>query len=59
MEQIDEYYTQSAVTSLKGVGKTYAGALQKQGILNLFDLLLDLPFRYLDETFIKIGRAHV
>ncbi len=56
MEQIDEYYTQSAVTSLKGVGKTYAGALQKQGILNLFDLLLDLPFRYLDETFITSAR---
>lgn len=48
----DEYFHESAVTSLKGVGSAYADALQKQGILNLFDLLLDLPFRYLDETFI-------
>lgn len=54
----DEYYQESAVTTLRGIGHTYADALQRQGIINLFDLLLDLPFRYLDETFItEAGNA--
>ncbi|HAH71037.1 MAG TPA: ATP-dependent DNA helicase RecG [Succinivibrionaceae bacterium] len=56
MADNNDYYINSAATSLKGVGKKYADILQNQGILNLFDLLIDLPFRYLDETFITSAR---
>ncbi len=59
MADNNDYYINSAVTSLKGIGKKYADILQSQGILNFFDLLIDLPFRYLDETFITSAREAV
>ena len=56
MEQGDAYFATASVASLKGVGGSFAQKLQSQGVLTLFDLLLDLPFRYLDETRITKAR---
>lgn len=46
----DNYYQSNALASLPGVGKRYAQILKEQGFNTLFDLLFDIPFRYLDKT---------
>ena len=48
--EADEYYATAAVGSLYGVGERYSHALSGQGYKTLFDLLFDLPFRYIDKT---------
>lgn len=56
MVEGDEYYRTSAVTSLRGVGKFAAAKFRALGVETLFDLLMDFPFRYLDETRIISAR---
>lgn len=48
----DQQLKSIEVDTLKGVGPKFAGKLNKLGIFNLFDLVLDLPFRYIDKTHI-------
>lgn len=50
MDQIDEQYKRNNVRNIKGVGERYADKLNRLGLFNCFDLLLNLPFRYLDKT---------
>ena len=56
MVEGDEYYRTSAVTSLRGVGKFASAKFRTLGVETLFDLLMDFPFRYLDETRIIKAR---
>ncbi|MCR5536803.1 MAG: ATP-dependent DNA helicase RecG [Succinivibrio sp.] len=46
----DSYYHTTAVTTLKGVGARLGQKYAEKGVNSLFDLLLYLPFRYLDKT---------
>lgn len=50
MDRIDEQYQHIAVKNLKGIGPRYADRLNNLGLYNVFDLMLNLPFRYLDKT---------
>ncbi len=52
----DIFYSSRDVRTLKGVGPAVASKLSNQNIHTLFDVLLNLPFRFLDKTrrtFIK------
>ncbi len=46
----DSYYANSDIAILKGLGTTYTSSFYKKGIFTFFDLLLDFPFRFLDQT---------
>ncbi len=50
MDKIDAQYRALAVKNLKGVGDRIADKLNHLGLFTLFDLLFNLPFRYLDKT---------
>src|SRR5574344_1100902 len=49
----DTFYSSTDITTLKGLGPSYTKSFYKKGIYNLFDLLLDFPFKYLDQTKIS------
>ena len=46
----DSYYANSDIAIIKGLGTTYTSSFYKKGIFTLFDLLLDFPFKFLDQT---------
>lgn len=48
----DVIYRTTDISSIRGVGPSFAGKFSANGIHSLFDLLLFLPFRYLDRTFV-------
>ncbi len=50
MDQTDEQYKRNSIRNLKGVGERYADKLNRLGLFSCFDLLFNLPFRYLDKT---------
>ncbi len=50
----DSYYRNSDIAIIKGLGTSYTSSFYKKGIYSLFDLLLDFPFKFLDQT--KITR---
>ncbi|NLK85392.1 MAG: ATP-dependent DNA helicase RecG [Aeromonadales bacterium] len=49
----DTFYSSTDITTLKGLGPSYTKSFYKKGFYNLFDLLLDFPFKYLDQTKIS------
>ncbi len=49
----DSFYTGADISTIKGMGEKYAASFYNKGIYNLFDLLLDFPFKYLDKTKIS------
>lgn len=56
----DSKFHTSDISTIKGLGPRYVHSFYKKGIFTLFDLLLDLPFRYLDKTKLtKIADAKV
>ena len=46
----DSFYNATDIATVKGLGPSYTASFYKKGIKTLFDLLLDFPFRYLDQT---------
>ncbi len=46
----DSYYTSSDIATLKGLGTSYTKSFYNKGISTYFDLLLDFPFKFLDQT---------
>lgn len=46
----DSFYKFTDIASLKGLGPSYTNSFYNKGINNLFDLLFDFPFKYLDQT---------
>ncbi|MBW7569932.1 ATP-dependent DNA helicase RecG [Succinivibrio faecicola] len=56
----DSKFHTSDISTIKGLGPRYVHSFYKKGIFTLFDLLLDLPFRYLDKTKLtKIADAKI
>ena len=53
----DVLYRTTDISSIKGVGPAFSAKFSANGIHSLFDLLLFLPFRYLDRTFITPLKA--
>lgn len=50
----DSIYSSTDISTIRGLGPNYAQSFYKKGISNLFDLVFDFPFKYLDQT--KISR---
>lgn len=46
----DTFYTCATISKVRGIGKKTAERFASKGIITLFDLLLHLPFRYIDKT---------
>ena len=50
-------YATTDITTIKGLGPSYTKSFYKKGFFNLFDLLLNFPFKYLDQTkLVKIDK---
>ncbi len=50
MDKVDEQYRSIPVKNIKGVGDRQADLLNNLGLFTVFDLLFNLPFRYIDKT---------
>ena len=46
----DSTYSSTDISTIRGLGHNYAECFYKKGIYNLFDLLFNFPFKYLDQT---------
>ncbi|MBO5566385.1 MAG: ATP-dependent DNA helicase RecG [Succinivibrio sp.] len=46
----DAFYTSSDISTVKGIGGKLAQKFADANFHNLFDVLLDIPFRYIDKT---------
>ena len=53
MDKIDAQYRSVPIDVIKGVGQSYADKLHALGLNSLYDLLINLPFRYLDKTKVQ------
>ena len=46
----DTLYTSTDIGTISGLGPSYTKSFYNKGFYNLFELLLDFPFKYLDQT---------
>ena len=53
-------YLLSDITILKGVGKSLAAKFRRKNINTIFDLILNIPSKYIDRTIeTKIKNLHI